>query len=113
MLYNIIGKLAKPTDITVLNGYESGNLFTLSWSHKNRDIDFKEYQIFLNNSYIGRTTKLFFEYKSLELDTKNFKVGFIKTSNLSSDGLSFPLTDQRQSDIKTLKLIMLLVLEKF
>ena len=101
--YNILGKLAKPSDITVLNGYESGNLFKLNWSHENRDIDFKEYQIFLNNNYIGSTTELFYEYKSLGLDTKLFTVKSIDTSNILSDGVSISLTAQRPSDVKNFK----------
>lgn len=101
--YNILGKLAKPTDITVLNGYESGNLFTLSWNHENRDIDFKEYQIFLNGSYIASTTESYFEYKSLGLDTKNFIVKSIDTSNILSDGVSISLTAQRPTDVKNFK----------
>ena len=101
--YNILGKLAKPTDITVLNGHESGNLFTLSWNHENRDIDFKEYQIFLNGEYIGSTKESYFEYKSLGLDTKNFIVKSIDTSNILSDGVSISLTAQRPSDVKNFK----------
>lgn len=101
--YNILGKLAKPTDITVLSGSESGNLFKLSWNHENRDIDFKEYQIFLNGSYIASTTESYFEHKSLGLDTKNFVVKSIDTSNILSDGVSISLTAQRPSDVKNFR----------
>lgn len=101
--YNILGKLAKPTDITVLNGSESGNLFKLNWTHDNRDIDFKEYQIFLNNNYIGSTIELFYEYKSLGLDTKLFTVKSVDTSSISSDGLSISLTAKPPMDIKNFK----------
>lgn len=101
--YNILGKLAKPTDITVLSGSESGNLFKLSWNHENRDIDFKEYQIFLNNNYIGSTTELFYEYKSLGLDTKLFTVKSIDTSNILSDGVSISLVAKRPSDVKNFR----------
>ena len=101
--YNILGKLAKPTDITVLNGHESGNLFTLSWNHENKDIDFKEYRIFLNSVYVGSTKELFYEYKSLGLNTKKFTVKSIDTSNILSDGISISLTAQRPSDVKNFR----------
>lgn len=101
--YNILGKLAKPTDITVLSGSESGNLFKLNWTHENRDIDFKEYQIFLNGSYIASTTESYYEHKSLGLDTKKFTVKSIDTSNILSDGVSISLTAQRPSDVKNFK----------
>ena len=101
--YNILGKLAKPTDITVLSGSESGNLFKLNWTHENKDIDFKEYQIFLNNTYIGSTAELFYEYRSLGLDTKLFTVKSVDTSNILSDGISIHLTAKRPSDIKNFK----------
>jgi hypothetical protein len=101
--YNILGKLAKPTDITALSGSESGNLFKLNWTHENKDIDFKEYQIFLNGSYIASTTESYFEHKSLGLDTKNFIVKSIDTSNILSDGVSISLTAQRPSDVKNFR----------
>lgn len=101
--YNILGKLAKPTDINNLTISESGNLFKLNWTHENKDIDFKEYQIFLNGSYIGSTTELFFEYKSLGLDAKYFTVKSIDTSNILSDGVSISLTAQRPSDVKNFR----------
>lgn len=101
--YNILGKLAKPTDITALNGSESGNLFKLNWTHENKDIDFKEYQIFLNGVYIGSTKESYFEHKSLGLDTKNFIVKSIDTSNILSDGVSISLTARRPSDVKNFR----------
>lgn len=101
--YNILGKLAKPTDISNLTISESGNLFKLNWTHENKDIDFKEYQIFLNGEYIASTTESHFEHKSLGLDTKNFTVKSIDTSNILSDGLSTSLTAQRPSDVKNFR----------
>lgn len=101
--YNILGKLAKPTDINNLTISESGNLFKLNWSHENKDIDFKEYQIFLNGEYIASTTESYFDYKSLGLDNKTFTVKSIDTSNILSDGVSISLTAQRPSDVKNFR----------
>lgn len=101
--YNILGKLAKPKNIDALKITESGNNFSLIWSHKNKDIDFKQYQIFLNDAYIGSTTEQFYDYFSKGLDNKKFTVKCIDTSSILSDGLSEYKQAQPPKDVKNFK----------
>ncbi len=101
--YYVLGKFAKPNDITYLNGYESGNTFVLSWSHTNRDIDFKTYEIYLNNKYIGSTIENNYSYFSSGLDLKTFTVKTVDTSNLKSDGISKSITAQPPKDVTNFK----------
>lgn len=101
--YNILGKLAKPNSPTVLNISESGNNFSLAWSQEVKDIDFKEYLVYLNDEYIGSSTENYFNYFSKGLDNKKFTVYTRDTSNILSDGITTYIIAKPPKDVKNFK----------
>lgn len=103
--YTVIGKLAPPLDIDSLSASEVGNVFSLTWTHENIEIDFQEYVIYLNNSEVGRTKIKSFEYFSRGLDTKSFTVKVCDTSNVLSDGVSINTQASAPEAISNLTII--------
>jgi hypothetical protein len=85
--YSVVGKTAKPDDITNLSCTESGNVFNLSWDYL-PPVDFKEFVIYLEGIEIGKTSSKTFSHKSLGLTTKTFTVKAIDTTNNLSLGVS-------------------------
>lgn len=101
----IQGDLYPPSDIDSLSASEVGNVFLLTWTHENIELDFQEYVIYLNSVEVGRTKIKSFEYFSRGLDTKSFTVKVCDTSNALSDGVSINTQASAPEAISNLAII--------
>lgn len=98
----LAGKTTPPPKIENLTYTESGNNFYLSWEYEDKPLDFKEFEIYLDNSFIGKSINNTFTYYSNGLNKKQFKVRAVDTSSNYSEFVYIDCYAQKPPKIENL-----------
>lgn len=102
--YQVIGKLAKPNAITNFTSNELNDVFSISWTYNDAQIDFKEFRIYQNNILLGSTNSLSYNVPIIE-KTSIVSVRAVDTSGVESDYINNALTVAYLNDVTNVNTI--------
>lgn len=102
--YQVIGKSAKPNAITDFTSNELNDVFSISWTYNDAQIDFKEFRIYKNNILLGSTNSLSYNVPIIE-KTSIVSVRAVDTSGVESEYTNNALTVAYLNDVTNVNTI--------